>query len=419
MKLPVHYGWIVVALAFTTTLVVAGVRSAPAVFIVPLEAEFGWNRAEIASAISLNLLMFGMAAPLSGWLIDRYGPRTVMLGGVLMLGLGISGTLMLQSLWQLVLFWGILVGLGAGASGSVLSATIATRWFVARRGLVLGLLSSGTSTGQLIFIPQLMLIVVTMGWRAGSAFLACACAVMLLPILLWMRNDPAAIGAQPFGAGGSESAAARQADAAPRIGIREAARTREFWLLALSFFACGATTNGLVGTHLIPHSIDHGIPEVTAAATVGVMGGMNFIGTLLSGYLTDRVDPRKLLACYYVFRGLSLFALPFVTDFAGLMIFAVVYGLDWFATVPATVAITANRFGRRSIGSIYGWIFLSHQIGSAMAAVSAGAIRVWLGDYQMAFIAGGCIALVGAGMALLVRTPSRAPLVDVSRAAAA
>jgi predicted MFS family arabinose efflux permease len=241
---------------------------------------------------------------------------------------------------------------------------------------------------------------------------------MLAPILLWMRNDPREIGVQPFGAGSVEAAAAQKADEAPRVTIRQAVRTREFWLLAASFFACGATTNGLVGTHLIPHSIDHGIPEVTAATTVAVMGGMNFIGTLLSGYLTDRVDPRRLLACYYGFRGLSLFVLPFVTDFSGLMIFAVVYGLDWFATVPATVSVTANRFGRRSIGSIYGWIFLSHQVGSATAAFTAGAIRVYFGDYQIAFITGGCIALIGAGMALLMRTRQPLPLRAAAAAAA-
>jgi sugar phosphate permease len=413
----VYYGWIVVAITFVTGLVSAGIRSAPAVFITPLEAEFGWNRAAIAGAVSISLVIFGIAAPISGRLIDRFGARTVMLGSMSMMAIGVAGTIFMSSLWQLNLLWGVIVGFAAGAAGSVLTASVASRWFVARRGLVLGILSGATATGQLIFLPVLMAVVVNEGWRTGSTLLAACALVMLVPIFFLMRDDPAQVGQLPYGAKPDQAANA-QADRVT-VPFSQVIRAPEFWLLAGAFFTCGGTANGLVGTHFIPHSIEHGIPEVTAAATVGVMGAMNFVGTMASGYLTDKTNPRRLLAMFYACRGLSLFILPFVTDFSGLFIFAVIYGLDWFATVPPTVALTAQRFGRRSVGSVYGWIFLSHQLGAAVSAFGGGAIRVWLGDYQMAFLAGGVLAMLGACMALLVRTEQpQAPQLAGSPAAA-
>ncbi len=409
LSLPFYYGWFIVALSFLTTLTGAGIRSSPGVLIHPFEMEFGWSRTAIAFAVSINLLLFGVAAPISGWLLDRFGPRRVMMGSLSFLVIGVSGTTFMTEYWQLVLLWGVVVGLSAGGVGSVLSATVATRWFVQRRGLILGILNSASSTGQLIFIPLFMLMIVTSGWRVGSWILV-AVALALIPIIfLFMRDDPADMGLKPYGSQVSGSAAQRlvaaRAAAGADMPLSQVFRTSTFWLLAGSFFICGGTANGLVGTHLIPHSIDHGIPQVTAAATVGVMGGLNFVGTVLSGWMTDRVNPRKWLSMVYALRGLSLFILPFVTDFSGLFIFAVIYGLDWFATVPPTIALTADIFGRQSVGKIFGWIFLSHQVGAALMAAGAGLIRDWLGDYQMAFLAGGSIALIAAGLALKI--PSR------------
>ena len=400
------YGWVIVALSFTTTLIAAGIRSSPSVLIHPFENEFGWNRAAIASAISLNLFLYGAAAPISGRLLDRYGPRVVMLGSLSLLIFGVSGTIFMTELWHLILLWGIVVGLGAGGASSVLSATVAQRWFVARRGLVLGILNSASSTGQLIFLPSLMTVIVHFGWRAGSLLLVGVCFLVGLCLLRWMRNEPSEIGLQPYGtiSTGIDASMGRApgADSAPTPSLLQVVRTPTFWFLCGSFFICGGTANGLVGTHLIPHSIDHGIPEITAAATIGVMGGMNFVGTLISGWLTDRVNPRKLLALVYALRGGSLFILPFVTDFSHLFIFAIIYGLDWFATVPPTVALTADTFGKRAIGSVYGWIFLAHQMGAAIAAIGGGLIRVWLGDYQWAFVIGGFMGIVAAGIALSI-----------------
>ncbi|TAJ94816.1 MFS transporter [bacterium] len=409
-----YYGWVVLTLSFLTTLVGAGIRSAPAVFIYPFEMEFGWSRAAIAAAISINLLLFGVAAPISGWLLDRFGPRRVMMSSLSLLVLGVSATTFMREFWHLVLLWGVVVGLSAGGVGSVLSATVANRWFVARRGLALGILNSASSTGQLIFLPLLMAVIVYAGWRVGSLILVAAVITLIPLVFFWMRDDPADLGLEPYGSG--EQGAASSASLASLRGVSkgsgsvplsEVFSSSTFWLLAGSFFICGGTANGLIGTHLIPHSIDHGIPQVTAAATVGVMGGLNFVGTVLSGWMIDRVQPRKWLSLVFALRGLSLFILPFVQDFSGLFLFAVIYGLDWFATVPPTIALTADTFGKQAVGKIYGWIFLSHQIGAALMATGAGAIRVWLGDYQFAFLAGGSFAMIAAGLALQIRPQRR------------
>ncbi len=419
LPLPVsfYYGWVVLTLSFLTTLTAAGIRAAPTVLIHPFEREFGWNRATISSAISINLLLFGVAAPISGWLLDRFGPRRVMIGSLFLLIFGVSATTIMREFWQLVLLWGFVVGLGAGGVGSVLSATVANRWFVARRGLVLGILNSASSTGQLIFLPMLMAVIVHAGWRVGS-LIPVAVAITLIPLVFfWMCDDPADLGLEPYGTGEHAAPTGRLASlrgvpsASASVSLREVFSSSTFWLLAGSFFICGGTANGLIGTHLIPHEIDHGIPQVTAATLLGVMGGLNFVGTVLSGWMTDRIEPRKWLSMVFALRGLSLFILPFVQHFSGLLLFAVIYGLDWFATVPPTVALTADTFGKQSIGRVYGWIFLSHQIGAALMALGAGAIRVWLGDYQVAFLTGGAIAMIAAGLALRIRPQHREVLV--------
>ncbi len=417
LPVPFFYGWLVVALSFMTTLATSGTRSALTVMILPLEAEFGWSRATIATAASLNLLLVGMMAPLGGYLMDRFGPRRMILTSLTLLVIGILSTTQMQSLWQLVLFWGVITGFGGGLLGAVLGATVANRWFVARRGLVLGILNSSNSTGQLIFLPLLMAVIVIAGWR-GSILVVVAFALIMLPVIAFlMRDDPSEVGLKPLGMEEPGTSPSGQPNRNPSAAemtrittIKEAVKMPIFWLLCACFFVCGATSGGLIGTHLIPHAIDQGFPEVKAAATIGVMGGMNFVGTMLSGVMTDRVQPRKLLAIFYSLRGVSLFILPYVTTFPGLFIFAVIYGLDWFATVPPTIAIAADSFGRRSIGRVYGWIFLSHQVGSAFAAFGAGILYNWLGDYTLAFIIGGVLGLMAGGTAWLMPDRSLATL---------
>jgi MFS family permease len=410
LSLPFYYGWFVLAICFVTTLTSAGVRSSPSVLIHPLEAEFGWSRALIASAVSMNLLLFGVAAPLSGWLIDRYGPRKVMLGSLTLLIVGVSGTMAMRQFWQFFLVWGIIVGLGAGGVGSVLTATVGNRWFVARRGLALGILGSASSTGQIIFLPLFMAMITYAGWRMGSMALIVVAMILLPLIYLFMRDDPSEVGLEPYGAGQAEAgksgglASLRGMRAkSGSIKAREVVRHPTFWLLAGSFFVCGGTANGLIGTHLIPHEIEMGIPQIAAASILGVMGGLNMVGTIFSGWMIDRVQPHKWLALVYALRGISLLLLPFVHDISGLVVFAVIYGLDWFATVPPSMAITADTFGKQNVGKVYGWIFMSHQIGAAIMASGAGALRTWLGDYQFAFLSGGVVAMIAAWLALQIR----------------
>ena len=414
LNLPFYYGWFVLALCFLTTLTSAGVRSSPSVLIHPLEAEFGWSRMLIASAVSMNLLLFGIAAPISGWLLDRYGPRKVMLGSLTLLIVGVSGTMAMNQFWQFFLVWGVIVGLGAGGVGSVLTATIGNRWFVARRGLALGILGSASSTGQIIFLPLFMAMITYAGWRMGSMALIVVALILLPLIYVFMRDDPSEVGLEPYGAG--QSRAASSGGVASLRGMRSGSATitaREvithptFWLLVGSFFVCGGTANGLIGTHLIPHEIDLGIPQIAAASILGVMGGLNMVGTIFSGWMIDRVRPQRWLALVYVLRGVSLLMLPFVQNLPGFFVFAVIYGLDWFATVPPSMAITADTFGKNNVGKVYGWIFMSHQIGAAIMASAAGALRTWMGDYQFAFLSGGFIAMIAAGLALQIKLKPR------------
>ena len=410
LSLPFYYGWLVLSLCFLTTLTSAGVRSSPSVLIHPLEAEFGWSRTLIASAVSMNLLLFGVAAPITGFLIDRIGPRKVMMGSLILLITGVSGTILMTQFWQFFLVWGVIVGIGAGGVGSVMTATVGNRWFIARRGLVLGILGSASSTGQIIFLPLFMAMITYAGWRLGSMALIVVAIILLPLIFLFMRDDPSEVGLEPYGASDPEALSKAGAGSLrgtsgknATITAREVVSHPTFWLLASSFFVCGGTANGLIGTHLIPHEIEIGIPQIAAASLLGIMGGLNMVGTIFSGWMVDRVKPNRWLALVYALRGLSLLILPFVKEFSGLVLFAIIYGLDWFATVPPSMAITADTFGRQNVGKVYGWIFMSHQIGAAIMASAAGAIRTSMGDYQFAFLSGGVIALIAAGLALQIK----------------
>jgi MFS family permease len=414
-----HYAWIIVGISFLSLLVAAGVRAAPGVLIVPLEAEFGWDRASISLAIAVSILTFGLGGPVSGSLVDRFGPRRVMLVGLLMVGLGLLPLLWLDSLWQFNLFWGLIVGVGTGAVGNVLGATIAHRWFQRHRGLVIGLFGAAASAGQLAFLPAMMALTVASGWRTAIGLLAIATLALLVPVFIFMRDRPEAIGLRALGDDGGP-AAANQAHLDRRTPLREAIRTSDFWLLASTFFVCGYTSNGLVGTHLIPHAIEHGFTEVAAAGAVGLMGMMNIVGTLASGWLTDRFDNRKLLAAYYGFRSVSLAALPLVLDFPQLLLFAIVYGLDWIATVPPTANLTAKRFGRGSLGTLYGWIFFSHMVGAALAAYIGGFFRSIVGDYHGVFISAALLGFMAVALSLRISPeiarPVRAPRPEPARA---
>lgn len=396
-----HYAWIVVIVTTFTLIVSSGMRSAPTLLIRPFELEFGWTRDQISLAIAVGLFLFGFSGPFAGKIMDRFGARLLMLFGIGVAAFAAAASTLITEYWELVMLWGVLSGIATGAASAVLGATVSTRWFNARRGLVSGIFGASLSGGQLIFIPALQQLISNVGWHTTVIVLGAIGFAALLPIVLWMRDDPDQVGLEPYG-GRAIAPPPTAVAAAGESAIMRALRTPEFWLLAGSFFICGATSNGLIGTHFIPHSLDHGIPEAMAAGTLALMGSMNFVGTVTSGWLTDRYDPRKLLACYYFFRGMSLFILPFVTDPAGLGIFAIIYGLDWIATVPPTQALCASVFGRANVGMVFGWVFFSHQVGGSLIAYLGGWSRVAFGDYTAAFLLSGGLAVAAAVMSILI-----------------
>ena len=396
-----HYAWIVAAVTFVTLIGASGFRSAPGVLIVPLQHQFGWSRATISLAVSINLVLFGLAGPFAAALMQRFGIRRVVLVALVLVSAGSALTVRIHAPWQLYLLWGVVVGTGAGCMATVLAATVATRWFVARRGLVTGTLTAASATGQLAFLPLLAWLVKAHGWRSASIAVAVGALLVWPLVALLMRDRPEDVGLRAYGAAEDTPPVATTGNpiAAAFDGLRVAVRSRDFWLLAGSFAICGATTNGLIGTHLIPACVDHGIPETTAAGLLALMGVFDVVGTMASGWLTDRIEPRRLLFWYYGLRGVSLMLLPSALSgghHAGLLPFALFYGLDWVATVPPTVALCARAFGPERAGVVFGWVFASHQLGAAAAAWAAGAVRGAEGSYTLAFAVAGALAVVAA-----------------------
>ncbi len=404
-----HYAWVIAAVTFVALMGAAGFRATPSVLIVPLQNEFGWNRAVISIAVSINLVLFGLTGPFAAALMDRFGLRVVTVGALITVASGALLTTVMNSPWQLYLLWGVVVGLGTGCMASVLAATVASRWFVQRRGLVLGALTAAGATGQLIFLPGLGYLAQNVGWRYAAVAVAIGAIAVAPLVAIFLRNRPSDIGLRAYGATEDDTAGAATGSPIANAfrGLRLAVRSRDWWLLAGSFFICGASTNGLIGTHLIPASIDHGMAEVTAASLLAVIGVFDVIGTLASGYLTDRFDSRWLLFAYYGLRGLSLLLLPYVfgSPQFGLILFIVFYGLDWVATVPPTVQLTRKVFGQKNFAIVYGWIFAAHQIGAATIAFAAGAVRTFFGDYQIAFMSSGLLCLLAAGLVLRIARP--------------
>ncbi len=401
-----HYGFVVAGVTFLVMVAGAGIRSVPGVLIVPLEAEFHWSPATISFAIAVNLFLYGLTGPFGAALLERIGIRRGVAGALALIALGVGLTPFMHAAWQLVLLWGVVVGTGSGVVAMTLGAMIATRWFTARRGIVMGVLTASSATGQLIFLPPLASLAVHHGWRSTSVASALAAAVLVPVVLLLLRDRPQQIGLAPYGESAvlpphpAPANAAKRALSALAMGLH----SRDFWLLGGSFFVCGASTNGLIGTHLIPACVDHGIPEVTAASLLAAIGVFDLFGTTGSGWLTDRVDSRALLAWYYGLRGLSLLFLPFAFRFSfwGLSVFAVFYGLDWVATVPPTVRLATNAFGRENAPIMFGWIAASHQLGAASVAFLAGLLRADFGSYFQAFLVAGGLCLVASVMVTFI-----------------
>jgi len=405
----IHPAWIVAAAAFLALVGAAGFRSAPSALMVPLEQEFGWTRAELSVAVSVNILLFGLTAPFAAALMERFGVRRVTSVALLAIAAGAALSVLVTESWMLLLTWGVLIGLGTGSMALVFAAIIADRWFVKHRGLIVGVLTAGSATGQLVFLPIVAGLAADTSWRVASLLIAGIALAVVPVVAIFLRNSPAELGMTPYGAPLDatptfpERSPINPAIRALQV-LRRAARTRTFWALAAGFAICGATTNGLIGTHFIPAAHDHGMVEVAAAGLLAVVGVFDVVGTIASGWLTDRVNPRILLAVYYAGRGVSLLLLPFLlssTVQPPIILFVVIYGLDWVATVPPTAALCREVFGKDG-AVVYGWVFAAHQVGASVAAIAAGVLRDTAGEYTWAWFgaAGLCVvaAVVSAGI---------------------
>lgn len=399
----IHPAWIVAGVAFLALLGAAGFRSAPSALIVPLEDEFGWTRAELSIAVSVNILLYGLTAPFAAALMERFGIRRVTSVALMLIATGAALSVLVTESWMLLLTWGVLIGLGTGSMALVFAAIIADRWFVRNRGLVIGILTAGSATGQLIFLPVVAGLAADTSWRLASLLIAGIALAVVPVVAIFLRNSPAELNVTPYGAPlDAVPTFPEKSDVNPAVRalqvLRRAAKVRTFWALAAGFAICGATTNGLIGTHFIPAAHDHGMVEVVAAGLLAVVGIFDVVGTIASGWLTDRVNPRILLAIYYAGRGVSLLLLPFLlssTVQPPIILFVVIYGLDWVATVPPTAALCRELFGKDG-SVVYGWVFASHQVGASIAAVAAGVLRDTAGEYTWAWFGAAGLCIVAA-----------------------
>lgn len=410
-----HYAWVIAAVTFLAMLTTSAALGLPGAMLQPLSKEFGWSTEQLSSVFAVRFALFGLLGPFAAVFIGRFGLRTIMVTAASFIAVAMVLATQVTQLWQLFLLWGLVLGCGTGLTALVLGAMVANRWFTSNRGLVVGLFAASTATGQLIFLPVAAWMIENLGWRYAVIPVFIACVTVAVLATLFMRDHPGSIGLRSYGEPDDKPVEAPPARATrlnflgPFQVLKEASRNRTFWILAGTFFICGLSTNGLVQTHFISLCGDQGLSAVPAASVLAMMGAFDLIGTTVSGYLSDRYDNRKLLFWYYGLRGLSLFWLPFSTfTFYGLSIFAMFYGLDWIATVPPTVKLAAQEFGKEKAGMIFGWVFAAHQLGAATAAYGAGLTRTLLLTYSPALFAAGAACLIAAAAVLMIRLQGRA-----------
>ena len=399
-KRVIHPAWFAVGVTFLTLVTAAGFRSASSVLIIPLEDAFGWGREQISLAIAINVLVYGLVAPFAAALMERFGIRKVVMSALTSVSIGSALTMFMSAPWQLIALWGFVIGISTGSLALVFAATVANRWFVEKRGIVIGLLTASSATGQLIFLPGLSYLAELNGWKSVSSTIALV-SIALVPIIwVFLKERPSDAGVLPYGAPENWSAPAKNSMSAGSLAIdtlKQASKKKDFWYLVGSFFVCGLSTSGLIGTHFIPAAHDHGMGTTTAASLLALVGVFDLVGTIASGWLTDRYDPRKLLFFYYGLRGLSLFLLPsilFASVHPSTLVFVIFYGLDWVATVPPTIMLCRTILGPERATVVYGWVFAAHQIGGSIAAFGAAVLRVQFGDYAVAFYISGLMCLI-------------------------
>jgi sugar phosphate permease len=410
-----HYAWVVIAVTFLIMLVTAGIRATPSVMMVPLEQGFGWSRTTISMALAVNLALFGLMGPFAAAAMQRFGMRRTVLTALTVLAIAVALSGRMHATWQMVLIWGVLVGGATGATSTTLGAVVVNRWFSQHRGLAMGILTASSATGQLAFLPLMAWVAEHRGWQTLVMLVAIAAAVVLPIVALLLPEKPSAIGLRRLGEADEAAPDAAQSNANPIViafaALKKASRVGDFWLLFFTFFICGASTNGYIGTHFIAMCGDYGLSEVRGAGMLAMMGICDLFGTTMSGWLSDRFNNRVLLFWYYGLRGLALIFLPFAFGYQyfGLPLFGLFYGLDWIATVPPTVRLTTDVFGSRDAPVVFGWVVAGHQLGAAFAALGAGMLRSSLGTYTVATMISGGLCVLGAFLVLRINRPTYAP----------
>jgi MFS family permease len=402
----IHPAWIVLFAATLAVTAASGLRAVFGVYVKPMEAEFGWSRAALSEVAAISLLLLGTVSPLAGRLADRWGPRRVIAVSIALLGVGTISSAFVRELWHVYVTAGILMALGSGGAGLATGSTLIARWFEARRGMALGLVGGAISIGQLGIIPLAAALIVAHGWRTSYLVLGLGLFALVLPVAAGLiRNDPEERGLQPYGATGAPRTSTEVAalQRAGRVSLTDAARFPQLWLLMATQFVCGYSSIGMILTHFMPHALDHGFTEIQASTALGVMGAMNVVGTIASGWICDRFGRSRPLATFYFVRGVSLLLLPYVWNVPSLHVWAVIFGLNYFSTVPPTTALTVNIFGRYSVGELSGWIFFAHQVGAALGAALAGWVFESTSSYTSAFVSAAVMAFLGAALTLLIR----------------
>ena len=421
----IHFSWVVVVITFLTGLSSSAALGLPGALLQPLSKEFGWDVDQISSALAVRFALFGLMGPFAAILMERFGLRKIVITALTLVAGGLALATQMTQFWHLVVFWGVMLGIGSGMTALVLTAVVSNRWFETHRGLVVGMLTASSATGQLVFLPVGAWLVEHFGWRMAVLPVFLACAIVAVLVFLLMRNRPNEVGLTPYGSAPDTAVAPI---AAPMVVnfltpfriLREVSGNRVFWILFGTFFICGLSTNGLIQTHFISLCGDSGLSAVPAASVLAMMGAFDLVGTVASGWLSDRYDNRKLLFWYYGLRGLSLLWLPY-SEFTlyGLSLFAMFYGLDWIATVPPTVRLAASTFGKEKAGMVFGWVFAGHQLGAAVAAYGAGRVRTLMMTYNPALFAAGAACLVAAGIIMFIRRPAAAAAAPAAQAKAA